>query len=318
MLRVFTAVAVFAFLAGSVTYAAPTQRQRYTAFEKLLNASDLSAAQKKLNEWEAASPTDVELAVAWGNYYARAGSLPIQVYAGERNDRNVEPNHGSAYQLTKPGTTEPVGILDARPRHSEESLRLAVGRLQDAVTTYPQRADIWMGIAHVQLMQQDHDAALETLSRYAQYAHDHAGKMLWRYDEPLKEKMSEFIPGKLHSYAVQGMDEETTAGREFLLKVARLAQRLYPQHPYAYNDEAAYYNYMEDDAQVLKCLARALEVRPKDALVMMNMAATYKNMKNWDKAAEYYKLAIKTSTDDELKSAGREELKDLEERRKSR
>jgi tetratricopeptide (TPR) repeat protein len=289
-----------------------SQRQKYGTFEKLMKADDFEAAEKHLQQWQQQSRDDAELAVAQANYLARQAELPMQINRSAGAEAPA-PSPGS-YRLTKPGTTETVGFIETQPHYDDATLTRAITILKDALTTYPQRADIWMGATHLHLLGNDYAGAFRILTDFTAYAKQHADALRWRYNGPLDEKATEFMPKKLHAYAVRGFDAGTTEGREFLLKVARLAQGHYPEHPYAYNDEAAYYNALEQDDKVLDCLQRALKVRPKDALVMINIGATYKNMKNWDKAREYFERAIKTTDDEEMRSAAKEELSALKKR----
>lgn len=288
------------------------QTERYAKFASQLSKDDYKAAERVLLEWQSASRTDVELAVAWANLYSQQAALPIELSAGAPPEHGVKPDEAGVFPLQKSGTTETAGFIDTRPRYDDRLLTRALSVLRDAATTHPQRTDIWMGATHVQMQAQDLDGAFETLRQFAKYVHEHPKGLQTRFDEPLKDKAEDFMPRTLHAYAVRGNDEQTSEGMEFLLKVARLAQELYPKHPYAYNDEAIYYSALEDDARVLECLLRAHAVRPRDAVVIMNIAATHKNLKQKDKAREFYRLAIKTTDDAELKAAAREELEGLE------
>jgi hypothetical protein len=316
-MRMKTAVLLLSF----VTVLQPTfadssmkvQKERYSQFERVLKKSDYSGAERLLLEWQQTSPDDAELAVAWGNYYAQTGLQPLAIYKGPRNDRNVDPLRGGAFvPLSQPGTSVTVGYIDERPRFDNESLARALCVLRDAATTHPHRTDIWMGATHIQLVADDLAGAYRTLEEFAQYAHRNPKGLRKRFDEPLNEKASDFMAETLHSYALRGYNMETTAGLEFMRDVAVMAQKLYPGYPYAYNDEAVYYNIMQDDEKVLDCLLRAHKVQPKDPLVTMNIAGTYKNLKRTDKAREFFNLTIKLADDEQLKDAAREGISALD------
>lgn len=285
--------------------AEPTEKERFAKFEELVKAADDEATERYLEEWKAASPGDAELAVATANYHL-SQDAGIRISAGPPPQADNPGGDKEVYELRSTQDGRTVGYMG--PNDDDQGVKNAVAVLADAVTSFPVRADIWMGLIHLQMKQLDYGNAFETLKQFAEYAHRNPEDMRWRFNEPLPGKPGDFFPEKLHSYVTRAYSDETTEGLEFMLKVARLSQRLYPEHPYAYNDEAAYYGHLEDDERAADALLRAHKVRPHDEIVILNLAATYGNMKRCGEARKYCRLLLDYGKDDELRAAAKELL----------
>ncbi len=308
--------ALLATLLACDAAAAPKKQDseaRFAQFQKLLQSEDFAAVEKHLDKWQREQPADPELAVARGNLYFERASQP-PVIATVPQGYEVPPGkRDEVFTLTPAGTTETVGVMDFSDRYDRAMLRKATATLREAVTSHPQRMDIWMGVAHTQLVAGEWDGAFETLQGMIAQIEREPTKMKWSLGKPLKEKADAFAPAKLHSYALRGFEAETTDGLEFLKRVALFSAEKYPKHPYAYNDLAIYYDVTDDDKKVLEYLLKAHEVAPKDAVVAMNIASAYAGSGDKTKAREFYNKAIKITDDDDLKQAAREAMAELGE-----
>lgn len=306
---------LLAILIACNAAAAPKKQDsaaRFAQFQKLLQSEDLAVVEKHLDKWQREQPDDPELAVARGNLYFERASQPPVIATVPKDYEVPAGKADEVFTLTPAGgTTETVGVMDFSDRYDRAMLRKATATLREAVTSHPQRMDIWMGVAHTQVVAEEWDDAFETLQGMIAQIEREPTKMKWSLGKPLKDKAETFAPAKLHSYALRGFEAETTDGLEFLKRVALFSAEKYPKHPYAYNDLAIYYDVTDDDKKVLEYLLKAHEVAPKDALVAMNIASAYAESGDKTKAREFYTKAIKVSGDEDLKQAAREAMAEL-------
>lgn len=299
---------------------AEKQSQRYKEFESLLNARkpEADAMLKFILDWQKESPDETQLAVAWGNYYFYQAHDPAvwHLDAAAKGTKPTDLPKG-VYGMQKEGSNVANGVdavIDTRPRFDDALLTRGIAVLRDATTTHPERLDIWMGIAHAELMGNDRDAACKTLTAMTIYAHEHPKGLQFMLNKPIEIPAEKFLPANLHSYALRGYTDQSDEGLEFLLQMALLAEKYYPESPLAYNDEAVYYQIKGNEKKTLDALLRANKADPSDAIVTMNIATCYEKAGYKEKARAFYQKTIanaKEGEDADLKTDAQKALKKL-------
>ncbi len=161
------------------------------------------------------------------------------------------------------------------------------------------------------------DDQLETLTKMIAAAKAAPDKLLWLKGEPLSEPADVFVPEKLHSYGIYYVRKENEDDDERFAKIAHLAAKHYPEHPYAYNDIALYHSVKKNQPETRKYLELALQKNPKDTLVLMNLAETCLKMKDNAKARECYRFVIRLNSNPEHTAGATKALRKLDPQTKS-
>src|SRR4029453_6179899 len=159
----------------------------------------------------------------------------------------------------------------------EAATKRAADLLQQATTKFPDRLDIWCGLAFVYQESGDFDSEFSPLQRMVSYARDHLTQLRWLNGENLPEPADHFVPGKLHSYGMYYEKKENPEDDKRFLKIATFAAEQFPGHPYAFNDFSLYDSIAGDNAKTRELTEKANRINPKDTLVLMNLGQICSN-----------------------------------------
>jgi tetratricopeptide (TPR) repeat protein len=254
-LGVFWLLAV-ALLFVSIGLAA---EQDYAARLKELRERKADAQiEPLLNDWREKRPNDPDAWITSANYYFNQRQVMISRKKSQKGDFSLTDKTGKQ-----------AGSISFES--DEAATKRAADLLQQATTKFPDRLDIWCGLAFVYQESGDFDSEFSTLQRMVSYARDHLAQLRWLNGENLPEPADHFIPGKLHSYGMYYEKKENPEDDKRFLKIATFAAEQFPGHPYAFNDVALYYSIAGDNAKTREWLEKANRINPKDTLVLMNL-----------------------------------------------
>lgn len=193
-------------------------------FEKLTQNGnvDRKKAEALLAEWREKQPDDPEAWIASTNFLLPVAFPAVYISEG------------------KGGKT--IGGPDKKLQEQ------TVDYLVTANQKFPNRLDIWMGLAYLYGSEMgDFDSELKVLQRMAVYAKSHGDELRWLKGARLPAPAEQFVPGQLHVNARAYYDMGTKKGYESCEKIARVAIENYPQNALAHKD-------LEDCRSALKKL----------------------------------------------------------------
>ncbi len=190
-------------------------------------------------------------------------------------------------------------------------MQRAIALLGEATRKFPDRLDIWCGLAFIEQESGNFDDEFATLKNMVAYAHDHPAGLKWLNGENLSDPPDQIIPDKLHSYGMYYEKKEDPADDKRFLQIAMFSAEQFPNHPYAFNDVAVYYSIQKNNAKTREWLEKANQADPKDTLVMTNLG--YVCSKLGDKAAarKWYQAVLKMEPEGEQAERAKAELKKL-------
>src|SRR5438270_5470706 len=256
--------------------------QDYAArFKELHDRKAEAEIEPLLNEWREKKPNDPDAWITSANYYFNQRQVMISTKKPDKGD----------FSLSDAKTAKPAGSISFEP--NQAMTKRAANLLQEATTKFPDRLDIWCGLAFIQQESGNFDAELSTLKNMVGYAHDHSTQLKWLKGEKLAAPPDQFIPEKLHSYGLYYEKKENPEDDKLFLKIAMLAAEQFPNHPYAFNDVAMYYSMIGDNAKTREWLERANRIDPKHILVMMNLGHICSKLGDNRGARKWYEEVIK-------------------------
>ena len=133
-----------------------------------------------LDEWRAKSPNDPDAWITSANYYFNESLGPtISTKPPEKGDFSVKEE--------KTGKT--AGSISFKPNVARTS-RNAADLLQEATTKFPDRLDIWCGLAFIYQESGNFEAELATLKKMVAYTKAHPAGLKWLQGEPIDEPES--------------------------------------------------------------------------------------------------------------------------------
>lgn len=282
-LGVFWLLAV-ALLFVSIGLAA---EQDYAArFKELRERKADAQIEPLLNEWREKRPNDPDAWITSANYYFNQRQVMISRKKPQKGDFSLTDKTGKQ-----------AGSISFES--DEAATKRAADLLQQATTKFPDRLDIWCGLAFVYQESGDFDSEFSTLQRMVSYARDHLAQLRWLNGENLPEPADHFIPGKLHSYGMYYEKKENPEDDKRFLKIATFAAEQFPGHPYAFNDVALYYSIAGDNAKTREWLEKANRINPKDTLVLMNLGQICSKLGDNRDARKWYQEVLKVDPEGE-------------------
>jgi len=294
----------FALVLFSVPGTAPAED--YAAKFKQLQEQKAADEQidSLLDEWRAKQPDDPDGWITSANYYFNQSVAPML---------STKPAEKGDYGLTDKKTGNAAGSITFRPNVAQTS-RDAKAILQEATTKFPDRLDIWCGLAWMNQEGGDFDNELATLKEMVAYSREHSTQLKWLKGQPIDQPEDQFVPEKLHSYATYYAKKENPEDDKRMLKIATFSAEQYPNHPYAFNDVAVYYAINKDFAKTREWLEKANKVDPKDTLVIRNLGYVCAKLGDNAAARKWYEAVIKTEPDGENTAAAKEALGKLKKK----
>ena len=254
-----------------------------------------------LDEWRAKQPNDPAAWIASANYYFNQS---VGTYI------STDPHEKGKYALTDKKTGKKAGTILSKPGVVQTS-RSAADLLQEATTKFPDRLDIWCGLAFMYQEGGDFEMELATLKKMTAYAREHPKGLKWLKGEPIGEPADKFVPEKLHSYGTYYGQKENPEDDQRFLKIAMYSAEQYPNHPYAFNDVAVYYSINKDYAKTREWLEKAHAADPKDGLVIYNLGYVSEKMGDKSAAKKWYEESLKVEPDGEHAEKAKQALAKL-------
>jgi len=169
-------------------------------YSNLLDQHADAQIETLLTEWREKAPKDPEAWITSANYYFKERQMMIS-------------------------TGEEAGSISSE--QSKENIKRAADLLQEATTKFPDRLDIWCGLASIYQESGDFDNELSTLKEMVAYAREHPAQLKWE-GKPLSEP-DKFVPEKVHNYGLYYEEKNRAEDDKRWFQIATLAVQQYPE-----------------------------------------------------------------------------------------
>lgn len=295
-------LAVYSLLAVALLFVSSglaAEQDYFARFKELREQKADAQIEPLLNEWREKRPNDPDAWITSANYYFNRRQVMISKKKPQKGD----------FSLTDKKTGKQAGSISFES--DEAATNRAAELLQQATTKFPDRLDIWCGLAFVYQESGAFDSEFATLQRMVSYARDHTAQLRWLNGENLPEPADDFIPEKLHSYGMYYEKKENPEEDKRFLKIATFAAEQFPDHPYAFNDIALYYSIAGDNAKTREWLEKANKINPKDTLVLMNLGQICSKLGDNQAARKWYQEVLKVDPEGEYAAQAKDALAKL-------
>ena len=250
-----------------------------------------------LTEWREKAPDDPDAWITSANYYFNQRQTNIST---------KKPGPGDIRLTDKKG--KPAGSISFE--QDKSNMTRAADLLQEATTKFPDRLDIWCGLAFIYQETGDFDNELATLKKMVVYAREHPAQLKWE-GEPLKEPADKFVPEKLHEYGLYYEKKENAEDDKRWFQISTLATQQYPNHAEGFNDAAGYYADLGEWQKARESLEKARQIAPKSVGALINLGNVSVKMKDFTSARKYFEEALKLDPNGEYAQEAKEALRKL-------
>ncbi|CAN5317998.1 hypothetical protein BH23VER1_BH23VER1_20550 [soil metagenome] len=242
------------------------------------------------------------------DYYATAGNYWWQL------SRSLGARSGIGGGFD-PGLNQPGGAdeMAAAAGQAQETLaKKAVSILEMGASRFPRRADLGLGLAHVQQETGRGEECVATLLALLGEAKRNPSDLRWKEGAQLPGPVGSFLPEALQTFTAAFYRGSSPQDKALCAKLGRAIVATFPQHPYAYTILAALASSQGDHAGALKLLESAAKSAPGDGLTLLNLAGAYRKSGQPTKAAATYRKILALDVEAAIKRQAQAGLKALE------
>lgn len=250
------------------------------------------------------------------NYYATAGNY----WWGEAKEGGLQINPLPAgnfeispedLSITDPKTGKKVGKIGSVPKGKTPAGQKAIKILADGAKKFPHRADLALGLAHLQKETKLNAEYVDTLTALLAHAKKSPKSLKWMDNGKLPKPAEQFLPETIQTYTVPLFNANTPATDKLCGRLLDAVTDTYPDHPFAYNLKAALADANGKPAEALKMLEIAHQKKPDDPLILSNLAATYGKQGQKKDAIKAYEKLLKLKIDAGRRAEAEAELKKI-------
>lgn len=254
-----------------------------TKYKELKVEKDDSLTVKNfLVEWESKAPQDVEMLIAFANFYVNKGRQSVLAINDHPKGESM-----SFYDSTSNSTQYISGLTIYDTLYFGKALNY----LNRAIRLKPQRLDILFGEAYLLGDAENYKAQKDILIKAIDISDSIKNKWLWTNDSVLTDAKTYFIEN-LQSY-IAGMANAGESNFDYIMEISQRVIKYYPDELYANSNLGMVYSIKGQYDLALKYLMKAEKVNSEDYIVLNDIALAYESKKDYKKAIEYFEKVVK-------------------------
>ncbi len=262
-------------LALTVASSAQEESNFTEKFAELKKGADPAALHKFITESEKTEAENPDFYALASNYWwGQSQQISINSKPAEPGDFAIKKLDG-----TQAGSISSVG--KSNPAIPERALTL----VHTGFDKFPSRLDLGFGLATLQRKLQKKAELEKTLLKILKVA-ENPDDLTWTENRKLPGEPSVFVPQSVHPYVRYFFDQESEEDDNRVDRLTKRLTEVFPKHPYAWNMRAALASVRKDDKGIILNLEKAHELAPEDALILLNLADSYKKQNQPEKARE--------------------------------
>jgi len=242
------------------------------ALRDLRKEGKFDELHKQLQMWEAKEPNNLEMFVAYFNYYVNR-KMTSQIMLGE----------DALYESRK---------------FDKDDVVVAVGYLDKGLKIAPNRLDMRMGKIYILNEIERYEDAGNELYAALEASKKIDNKWLWRDNEEFGGGEKGFLSAAQGHYDLW-FDKGTEAALKQFKRCTEKQIELYPEDVFAYNNMAGYYYAKKETQKVLEYLLQAELKAPNDCVVLLNIGKIYLEKEDKEKAKKYFTKVLDIGDEEE-------------------
>jgi len=290
----------FTALLSTVLLSASAQNFKQK-FNDVFDKKDTAEAAKILVQWEAKSPNDPELYVAYFNYYVQKGSREMLALEREqKGDLSMELADSSG---------KVAGYMNGIVEYNDSDLKKVFEYIDKGIQTFPNRLDMRFGKIYMLGEQENYEAFTQEIIKTVDYSVTNNNAWLWTDDQKQKEP-KEFLLNAMQTYVLQLYNTNDDKLLDNMKRISETILKHYPEHVESMSDLSIVYMINEEYDKALEQLLKAEKLAPTDYIVLNNIAEAYKRKGNKEQAIGYYEKVQKYG-DEEAKAFAKKEIDKL-------
>jgi len=238
-------------------------------FQELLLMGKKVALFDLLAKWEEETPDDIELYIAYFNYWINLNSQsePIE---SKRYDDHI----GHYIEIN----------------YNEADVKTGMSYIHEAIKLYPDRLDLYLGPCSIYSQMKKYEELYSMISTIYHQSIENNHVWFWT-DHTIIENNSinpeNVVLERIYGYLGK-MYEDIENTQEYIKKIIDLEVDLFPQNVRCLNNASQYYASVNDFDRTLELLFQANYIDPDDYVVVANIAYTYELQGDYSNSLIYY------------------------------
>ena len=246
-------------------------------------SNDTTKQLEVLIEWEQVSPNNPELFTSYLNYYFSKSRQELLTLTTEEPDGQT--------LILKDSLNKTAGFIGSRILYNEKELEKGFEWIDRGIELFPNRLDMRFGKIYALGQLKDWGRFTDEIIKTVKYSTKNNNEWTWTNNEKRKNGR-EFFLSSLQDYQVQLYN---TGNNDVLYNMRAIADEIlkyYPNHVESLSNKSITYLLTKEYDKAIQSLLRAEKIRPKDAIVLSNIAHGYKMKGDKEMAIAYYEKTI--------------------------
>lgn len=259
-------------------------------FIELYHKKDTAGEKKILVQWQAKSPNDPELFVAYFNYHVQKSVLQ-------------DPALGA--KSTSGSSTQQNGLAAA-------NLKKAFEYIDKGIAMYPNRLDMRFGKIYMLGQKENYTEFTNEIIKTVDYSSVIKNAWLWTNNKPPKDP-KQYMLSSVQEYILQLANTGNTKMVEQMKVISETVLKYYPDNVESLLDLSIVYTINKDYDKALAQLLKAEKLAPTNAVIMNGIAEAYRKKGDNAKAITYYEKVAKYG-DDVAKADAKKKMEELKKK----
>lgn len=276
-------------------------------FKGYWQKNDTLSQRQLLVKWEKSDANDPDLFISYSNYYLNKSK-------NESLTLGQNPNGKEAYQIMSQDSSkkDPVAFLYNNTVYDSSFLSLAYNWLDKGIKKFPNRLDIRFGKIYLYGQFEDYEKFTTEIISTIDFSNKNKNSWNWEDNKPLDDP-KQFLLSTIQSYQIQLYDTGNDSLLSNMRRIAEAVLKYYPDHIESLSNLSVVFMLQKQFDKAIQVLLQALEINPKDCIVLSNIAKAYKLKGDNNEAIKYYQLTYQYGFDD-IKKFAKEQLDELQKK----
>ena len=263
-------------------------------FLDLSSKNDTTALASLLKDWEAKSPKDPELYIAYFNYYVKKSAA--ETISLDKDQKGPES------LAISDSTGREVGYLNNQVMYLSENVERGIEQINRGIALHPNRLDMRFGKIYILGETGDYKAFTNSIIEAIEYGNKINNQWLWKEGKPLENESESFL-SSIQGYVGTLYNTEDDALLPYMRQISETVLKYQPKHVESLSNVALTYMIVQEYDKAIPYLLKAEEAAPRDIVVLNNLAETYKRKNDVKAAKAYFEKVIKYGNKEEARDA---------------
>lgn len=252
-------------------------------FDNFSKAKDTTKQLEILKLWEEKEPKNPELFTCYFNYYLGKSINELVTITTD------QPN-GLSLEL-KDSSGQVAGYFGNEVSYEKYFFSKAIEKIDQGILLYPNRLDMRFGKIHTLGQVEDWGKFTDEIIKTINYSKINNNKWTWTNNES-GEYDKDFLLSSIQDYQRTLFDTEEDSLLINMRKIAEEILKFYPQHIESLSNISITYLIKKEYDKGIEVLLKALDINPKDGIVLSNIGQGYKLKGDKVNAIKYYEKML--------------------------